>query len=226
MRLGSSQPSPTCVQSIAPPIACEATSLEPPVKIAPPAASQDAPSSSRSAHHHRHLESREPRAPREPRQGPQHTHTGTTQTLPHPTPRPPPPAPAPAPARRQTNHGTDRGGNPHRATASSSLLSSRPPEKIEQPEQIELAAYPRPADAAAAQRYHDAVRQREHAYDLRRAEKRRWLEEQDEMKFSHSLQFNAVPDWSSHYIAYSNLKKLYVPRARMRVPPPLPARAH
>ncbi|KAL6705555.1 low-affinity phosphate transporter [Coniothyrium glycines] len=27
------------------------------------------------------------------------------------------------------------------------------------------------------------------------------------MKFSHSLQFNAVPDWSNHYIAYSNLKK-------------------
>ena len=31
------------------------------------------------------------------------------------------------------------------------------------------------------------------------------------MKFSHSLQFNAVPDWSNHYIAYSNLKKQYVP---------------
>ena len=31
------------------------------------------------------------------------------------------------------------------------------------------------------------------------------------MKFSHSIQFNAVPDWSSHYIAYSNLKKLLVP---------------
>ncbi|KAL5418228.1 hypothetical protein PMIN03_001207 [Paraphaeosphaeria minitans] len=28
------------------------------------------------------------------------------------------------------------------------------------------------------------------------------------MKFSHSLQFNAVPDWSNHYISYSNLKKL------------------
>ncbi|KAJ5038019.1 uncharacterized protein L3040_006892 [Drepanopeziza brunnea f. sp. 'multigermtubi'] len=28
------------------------------------------------------------------------------------------------------------------------------------------------------------------------------------MKFSHSIQFNAVPDWSSKYIAYSNLKKL------------------
>lgn len=40
------------------------------------------------------------------------------------------------------------------------------------------------------------------------AAKRKWLEEQDEMKFSHSIQFNAVPDWSSHYIAYSNLKKL------------------
>ncbi|RPA86965.1 SPX-domain-containing protein [Ascobolus immersus RN42] len=28
------------------------------------------------------------------------------------------------------------------------------------------------------------------------------------MKFSHSIQFNAVPDWSSEYISYSNLKKL------------------
>lgn len=36
----------------------------------------------------------------------------------------------------------------------------------------------------------------------------RIAEEDDEMKFSHSIQFNAVPDWSSHYIAYSNLKKL------------------
>ncbi|OKL59332.1 putative transporter [Talaromyces atroroseus] len=28
------------------------------------------------------------------------------------------------------------------------------------------------------------------------------------MKFSHSIQFNAIPDWSAHYIAYDNLKKL------------------
>ncbi|ORZ13932.1 SPX domain-domain-containing protein [Lobosporangium transversale] len=28
------------------------------------------------------------------------------------------------------------------------------------------------------------------------------------VKFSHSLQFNAVPDWASEYIAYSNLKKI------------------
>ncbi|EPS45285.1 hypothetical protein H072_734 [Dactylellina haptotyla CBS 200.50] len=42
-------------------------------------------------------------------------------------------------------------------------------------------------------------------------EKRReakWLRVLDDMKFSHSIQFNAVPDWSSNYIAYSNLKKL------------------
>ncbi|OAA47501.1 SPX domain protein [Beauveria brongniartii RCEF 3172] len=44
----------------------------------------------------------------------------------------------------------------------------------------------------------------------KRETKRLWLEAQDEMKFSHSIQFNAVPDWSSHYIAYSNLKKLQV----------------
>ncbi|PWY85382.1 plasma membrane phosphate transporter Pho87 [Aspergillus eucalypticola CBS 122712] len=30
----------------------------------------------------------------------------------------------------------------------------------------------------------------------------------DKMKFSHSIQFNAVPDWSAYYLAYSNLKKL------------------
>jgi hypothetical protein len=47
--------------------------------------------------------------------------------------------------------------------------------------------------------------------EARRAKNIRRLDEQDEMKFSHSIQFNAVPDWSSHYIAYSNLKKLYVP---------------
>ncbi|KAF2016928.1 hypothetical protein BU24DRAFT_490196 [Aaosphaeria arxii CBS 175.79] len=44
--------------------------------------------------------------------------------------------------------------------------------------------------------------------DRKRQEKLERLREADEMKFSHSLQFNSVPDWSSHYIAYSNLKKL------------------
>lgn len=39
--------------------------------------------------------------------------------------------------------------------------------------------------------------------------KRSQIRRRGEMKFSHSIQFNAVPDWSSHYISYSNLKKLY-----------------
>jgi phosphate transporter len=98
----------------------------------------------------------------------------------------------PAASTRQTPPGhRQRGGSIHRATSDSP------------PDQIELVEYP-----TAAQKYHDAVRERERRYDTKRAEKRRWLEEQDEMKFSHSIQFNAVPDWSNHYIAYSNLKKL------------------
>lgn len=45
--------------------------------------------------------------------------------------------------------------------------------------------------------------------ESKRSEKLQKLDEADDMKFSHSIQFNAVPDWSSHYIAYSNLKKLF-----------------
>ncbi|KAG5970071.1 hypothetical protein E4U58_000772 [Claviceps cyperi] len=61
---------------------------------------------------------------------------------------------------------------------------------------------------------YDPIRARKDAADreartqLKQIRKLEWLESQDEMKFSHSVQFNAVPDWSSHYIAYSNLKKL------------------
>jgi phosphate transporter len=54
----------------------------------------------------------------------------------------------------------------------------------------------------------DEQQTREQERKRKRDEKRRWLDEQDDMKFSHSIQFNAVPDWSSHYIAYSNLKKM------------------
>lgn len=38
--------------------------------------------------------------------------------------------------------------------------------------------------------------------------KQTWETGKCKMKFSHSLQFNAVPEWSSKYIAYSHLKKL------------------
>ena len=54
----------------------------------------------------------------------------------------------------------------------------------------------------------DPFEAREKLRKLKTDEKRRWLDRQDDMKFSHSIQFNAVPDWSSHYIAYSNLKKM------------------
>jgi phosphate transporter len=68
-------------------------------------------------------------------------------------------------------------------------------------EDLELGRYPRLQDQALRQSPQQK-RQRE--------KKLRKLLEQDDMKFSHSIQFNAVPDWSTHYIAYSNLKKLYV----------------
>ncbi|KIW25820.1 uncharacterized protein PV07_08963 [Cladophialophora immunda] len=55
--------------------------------------------------------------------------------------------------------------------------------------------------------------EREGSTEARRSRKRllkleELAERDDEMKFSHSIQFNAVPDWSSNYISYSNLKKL------------------
>ena len=73
-----------------------------------------------------------------------------------------------------------------------------------EPEEYELHDYDKATQQAELQR----SRREE-----KRAEKRRRLEEADEMKFSHSIQFNAVPDWSSHYISYSNLKKLYLLRS-------------
>ncbi|CAG1981321.1 unnamed protein product [Fusarium graminearum] len=98
-----------------------------------------------------------------------------------------------------------RGGS-----ASASLLDDTDPVPRQQyqrdttantSEQFELVDYP------PIQARRDAA-DREARRKEKRDEKRRWLQEQDEMKFSHSIQFNAVPDWSSHYIAYSNLKKL------------------
>jgi SPX domain len=51
---------------------------------------------------------------------------------------------------------------------------------------------------------------REAQREEKKRRKRQELADREEMKFSHSIQFNAVPDWSSNYISYSNLKKLYV----------------
>lgn len=52
----------------------------------------------------------------------------------------------------------------------------------------------------------EALRRRAHRFS--RAQAGRDPEPTAKMKFSHSIQFNAVPDWSANYIAYSNLKKL------------------
>lgn len=48
----------------------------------------------------------------------------------------------------------------------------------------------------------------QHTRHQKRERKLHRLLEKEEMKFSHSIQFNSVPDWSGHYISYSNLKKL------------------
>lgn len=54
----------------------------------------------------------------------------------------------------------------------------------------------------------------------KRLQKLETLAEREAMKFSHSIQFNAVPDWSNNYISYSNLKKLiYTLEKQINKPP-------
>lgn len=68
---------------------------------------------------------------------------------------------------------------------------------------IELVTFaPRPS------REGDHQHRREEQREQKRLRKLQRLLDKEEMKFSHSVQFNAVPDWSSYYISYSNLKKL------------------
>lgn len=70
-----------------------------------------------------------------------------------------------------------------------------------------------PPDAIELSNFEDLARRRatetapQSSADRRQAKLQDFLDGSD-MKFSRSIQFNAVPDWSSHYIAYSNLKKL------------------
>jgi hypothetical protein len=71
-------------------------------------------------------------------------------------------------------------------------------------ELLELAELPQPQTQSTGTPKPEPETRRER----KRREKLEQLLEADEMKFSHSLQFNSVPDWSSNYIAYSNLKKL------------------
>lgn len=59
--------------------------------------------------------------------------------------------------------------------------------------------------------YCDDGRRREAARREKSQQKYRQILKREAMKFSHSVQFNSVPEWTSHYINYSNLKKLWVP---------------
>ncbi|KPI43353.1 putative transporter [Cyphellophora attinorum] len=64
-------------------------------------------------------------------------------------------------------------------------------------------------DLEPSGRSHPSNRSAREAQRLqKRLDKLESLAEREEMKFSHSIQFNAVPDWSNNYISYSNLKKL------------------
>ncbi|KAK7629442.1 plasma membrane phosphate transporter-like protein Pho87 [Phyllosticta citricarpa] len=78
-------------------------------------------------------------------------------------------------------------------------------------EDLVPAAGPNAAAKPAHRHHHHRHSADGHHLSQRERKRRDKLErllEDAEMKFSHSIQFNAVPDWSSNYIAYSNLKKL------------------
>lgn len=86
----------------------------------------------------------------------------------------------------------------------------RPPPSVGDTVDVELAELlPPPALPSPDHFHHPSPTNlaREPEDNLRRRQKLCALLEAD-MKFSHSIQFNAVPDWSSNYISYSNLKKL------------------
>lgn len=78
-------------------------------------------------------------------------------------------------------------------------------------EGIELRSFATPPSKTTKKTIHTTTQQeedRQRRRDEKRECKLRTILAREEMKFSHSIQFNAVPDWSSHYISYSNLKKL------------------
>lgn len=78
-------------------------------------------------------------------------------------------------------------------------------------EGIELQSFAAPPSETTKKPTHTTSQQeadRQRRRDEKRECKLRTILAREEMKFSHSIQFNAVPDWSSQYISYSNLKKL------------------
>ena len=86
-------------------------------------------------------------------------------------------------------------------TTVTTLDSKRPPRNLEE-DGIELHVL------SGSPLYHRSGAQSFRAVENRIRKLERIAKHDDDMKFSHSIQFNAVPDWSSNYIAYSNFKKL------------------
>ncbi len=93
------------------------------------------------------------------------------------------------------------GGFAHRLSVSASRVL--PSKRIHgEPEPVELGALDHQG------RCKPDFPQRELRRLQKRLDKLESLAEQEEMKFSHSIKFNTVPEWSDNYISYSNLKKL------------------
>ncbi|OQE14370.1 hypothetical protein PENSTE_c036G03299 [Penicillium steckii] len=104
-------------------------------------------------------------------------------------------------AREQRSRGASR---PFEPAANSQSLAGVRYSKTQDWE--EAASQHLPGPRSRLRFWVEALRRRAHLAGLGQVDTE--PEKTAKMKFSHSIQFNAVPDWSSNYIAYSNLKKL------------------
>jgi hypothetical protein len=111
-------------------------------------------------------------------------------------------SPSPGQAQKQRHSGWLR-KNASTADHLVNILSLEPSDNNESPLELENLAKPPRSPSGD-----NSALSRESRRSDKRLRKLERLAEQEEMKFSHSIQFNAVPDWSSNYISYSNLKKL------------------
>lgn len=99
-----------------------------------------------------------------------------------------------------------RAPRPFEPAASSQSLSGLRSEEVEDWEKTSLSERPRGYRSSRLRLWPEALRRRAHRVGPGQVDTD--PQKLANMKFSHSIQFNAVPDWSSNYIAYSNLKKL------------------
>lgn len=110
----------------------------------------------------------------------------------------------PAPARAHNSGGSRRSFDPAANSQSLAGLRSEPYTDWEKTYSSEQR--PRGTRSTRLRFWTEALKRR--AHPARQAQVDLDTETAATMKFSHSIQFNAVPDWSTNYIAYSNLKKM------------------